>query len=129
MSCPITEAMLLETLKSIKAWIKDGGFIDDIHYDDKCILDEIDDTLKRYKIARKKLDGTMDGKMKIIIDVRGGVIQEVITDEECEVMVVDWDNIKEGGADVPTEFEKYGPAHKRFKQYMKKELGLYTEYT
>ena len=62
--------------------------------------------------------------MKIIIDVRGGVVQEVITDDECEVMIVDWDNIKERGGETPTEFEKYGPAPRRFKKYLKEELGL-----
>ena len=33
---------------------------------------------------------------RIIIQVEGGVIQDIIATEPCEVLVVDWDNIKAG---------------------------------
>jgi hypothetical protein len=40
----------------------------------------------------------MKKPVKIVLDVSGGVVQEVYsTDPSVEVILVDWDNIKQGG--------------------------------
>jgi hypothetical protein len=37
-------------------------------------------------------------KNRILIVVEGGLIQNIFTDKDVAVEVVDWDNLKEGGA-------------------------------
>jgi len=39
--------------------------------------------------------------IKILIDVQGGLVQEVFSTGDVEVTLIDWDNIKEG---CETEF-------------------------
>ena len=34
--------------------------------------------------------------MKILLEVNGGVITNIITNKHCELVVIDWDDIKQG---------------------------------
>ena len=43
-------------------------------------------------------------KPKLIIEIRGGVLQTVHANQEIQFIVVDWDNIKDGD-DFPDEFD------------------------
>ena len=43
---------------------------------------------------------------KILIIVRGGNIQSVGCTKDCEVAIVDWDNIIEGGETRPIEYNE-----------------------
>lgn len=36
----------------------------------------------------------------IVVEVRGGVVQNVFTPNEASVLVIDWDNINEGSRDL-----------------------------
>lgn len=45
--------------------------------------------------------------MSVIIEVRGGCVTAVATEEETTVVVVDWDNI-EAGAERPELPEPFG---------------------
>jgi hypothetical protein len=42
---------------------------------------------------------------KILINVKGGIVQSVGCTEDCEIAIVDWDNI-EGGETNEIAFEK-----------------------
>lgn len=43
---------------------------------------------------------------KIVVIVRGGNIQEIMTTEDCEAAIIDWDNIIEGGETREIEYDK-----------------------
>ena len=56
--------------------------------------------------------------MKIIIEVLGGIVQDIIADEDCEIMVVDRDALKVG--EYKSEgFERCEGEPKRFDEYLK----------
>lgn len=40
--------------------------------------------------------------MKIVINLKGGLVDQIITDADCEIMVVDYDSDRE---DDPCDFE------------------------
>lgn len=49
----------------------------------------------------------MENKKKILIDISGGIIQEIFsTDPNIEVIVYDWDNIEDCGGDVVIDSPK-----------------------
>jgi hypothetical protein len=43
---------------------------------------------------------------KIVVIVRGGNIQDIMTTEDCEVAIIDWDNIIDGPELTPIEYDK-----------------------
>jgi len=45
---------------------------------------------------------------KILIDVQGGLVQAVFSNEPVEVCLIDWDNIKEGGETELATSDNYG---------------------
>lgn len=42
---------------------------------------------------------------KILVIVRGGVVQSVMCSEDCEVAIIDWDNIEAGQTEL-VEYDK-----------------------
>lgn len=44
---------------------------------------------------------------KVVIEVRGGVIQDVYTDPETQVIVVDWDDFESGELNCASEFASF----------------------
>jgi hypothetical protein len=67
--------------------------------------------------------------MKMLIEVRGGNIQNIIASEECSIVIVDWDSINSGEpfkADVfqPDCIAAYGePLYKYFGKDDRKEYN------
>lgn len=61
---------------------------------------------------------------KIIIEVRGGIVQEVYTDCNAEIILVDWDNIE--GSDCDGKGAEYlsGLGLKRMPDETAKEVDL-----
>jgi hypothetical protein len=47
--------------------------------------------------------------MKIVIEVSGGVVTCIEASEDCEIYLVDHDNIKEKGEDTTYAREAYSP--------------------
>ena len=43
---------------------------------------------------------------KIVVIVRGGNVQDIMTTEDCEVAIIDWDNIIDGPELTPIEYDK-----------------------
>lgn len=46
-----SDNILLETLYVIRDWIKDGGFVEDVHYDDQSIIEEIEKAIKKHELG------------------------------------------------------------------------------
>jgi hypothetical protein len=57
---------------------------------------------------------------KIVIEIRGGLVEEVYTDCNAEIVIVDWDNIEQGdgAAQIP------GLGLKRMSEETAKEADL-----
>lgn len=33
--------------------------------------------------------------MKILLEVRGGIVESIIADDDCQIVIIDWDNINQ----------------------------------
>lgn len=72
------------------------------------LIDEVEDPKKLFStgIKLKSIIDTSKIKMRvphIVIDVGGGVVQQVVSDQPVKVLLLDWDNIEEGDTDPAWE--------------------------
>jgi len=64
---------------------------------------------------------------RVLVTVEGGVIQDMATDSNVEVLIYDWDNLKENASEGPAEFSvNIGP--RRFAKMKREQDALVAEY-
>jgi len=79
---PTDTAPMRTLLEDLEVWIRDGS-IDGVHHDEESIHQKITEVLA----AKAE-------PPRIIIDMTGGLIQDINANAPVKMRVIDWDNVK-----------------------------------